>query len=108
MSLNPVGHGIEAEVGDSEQPPGRSEHMTGEDVQLCSQAQIGHREVGRLRDQRHHVLKRDIGQQPDVFLLIRLFDEPDRLLDRPSCHVALYGQPEAFSCSLQSDVRQEH
>ena len=32
MSLDPVGQGIEAEVGDPEQPPGRLEHMAGEDT----------------------------------------------------------------------------
>ena len=108
MSLDPVGQGIEAEVGDPEQPTGSLEHMVGEDAQLCPQAEIGHREVRRRRNQRHHVLKTDIGQKPDVFQLIRLFDEPDRLLDRPSCHVALHGPPETFSCSLQREVRQEH
>jgi len=108
MSLDPVGQGIEAEVGNPEQTPGRPEHMAGEDPELCAQAEISHREVGRRQDQRHHVLKTDIGQKPDVFQLIGLFDEADRLLDCPAGHIALDGPPEAFSCSLKRDVRQEH
>jgi hypothetical protein len=108
VSPDPIGQGIEAKVEDPEQPPGRLEHMAGEDAQLRPQVEIGHREVSGRHNQRHHVLKTDIGQKPDVLQLIRLFDEPNRLLDGPSAQVVFHGPPETLSCSLQRDVRQEH
>ena len=38
----------------------------------------------------------DVSQEPDVLELIRLFDEPDRLLDRQTRHVAFGRPPQAF------------
>ena len=90
IRLDPIGQGVEAEVGDPEQSAGGLEHMAGEDPKFNPQAQIGHREVSGRHDQRHNYLKPDLGQKANVFLLIGLFDEPDRLHDRPAGHIALH------------------
>jgi hypothetical protein len=72
MLLDPIGQGIEAklrDVRDAEHTFGRFQQMSHQDAQFRLLPQIGHREVGHRRHQRHHVLKPNIVQQPDIFQL---------------------------------------
>jgi len=102
---DPIGQGVESEVGDAEDMLRSAEHMAGQDPELHPQAQVDGGEVGRGCHQHHQSLKTMIGQAPHVLQTVALLDEPDDILDPPAGDVGLDDMPDRLPAATNREVR---
>jgi hypothetical protein len=79
-----------------------------QDFELDLGSQYHGGEEGDGVDQDGHVAQALVGQHRNVFQVIALLDEADRLLDGPAGEIGADHPPEDFAVPAQGQVGQEH
>ena len=106
--FDPIGKGIVAEVGNSEDTLGRFQDMEGKDFEFCPCAYVDGRKKGCGEDQRTDSLEPAIGQDPNILQIVALLDEADRLLYPPARHIGSHNPPQGVSAPAHGLGGQQH
>ena len=91
--FDPIGKGIVAEVGDSEDTLGCFKDMEGKDFEFGPGAHLDSRKKGCSQDQRGDSLEALIGQNPNILQIIALLDKANRLFYPPPCYIRCHNPP---------------